>query len=165
MCSLPRLPSEADRPPACAWQAAQVLESDAAPAVYAEWLHARAGAPTILLYAHADVQPAAPGPPWRQHPFEPWVEDGAVYGRGAQVRGGAHPHMAEGRSLAYQAWRRKRACRLEPDCPGSRAGAACSGPAQGMQPHMCWRYPAPPACASAGPAASQSARRAGAARA
>jgi acetylornithine deacetylase/succinyl-diaminopimelate desuccinylase-like protein len=69
-----------------------VLESDAAPAVFAEWLHAPASAPTILLYAHADVQPAAPGPPWRQHPFEPWVEDGAVYGRGAQVRRGAPPH-------------------------------------------------------------------------
>jgi len=110
-----------------------VLESDAAPAVYAEWLHARAGAPTILLYAHADVQPAAPGPPWRQHPFEPWVEDGAVYGRGAQVRGGAHPHMAEGRSLAYQAWRRKRA----PVVWSLTALAAGLGPPAVGQPKEC----------------------------
>ncbi|KAK9825147.1 hypothetical protein WJX81_004830 [Elliptochloris bilobata] len=63
---------------------ARVLESAAAPAVYAQWLHAPAGAPTLLLYAHADVQPAAPGLPWRRHPFEPWVEVGAIFGRGAQ---------------------------------------------------------------------------------
>lgn len=62
-----------------------MLESDAAPAVFAQWLHAPAGAPTMLLYAHADVQPATPGLPWRRHPFEPWVEDGAMFGRGAQA--------------------------------------------------------------------------------
>ena len=62
-----------------------MLESDAAPAVFAQWLHAPTGAPTMLLYAHADVQPATPGLPWRRHPFEPWVEDGAMFGRGAQA--------------------------------------------------------------------------------
>ena len=66
-------------------QDARVLESDAAPAVFAQWLHAPTGAPTMLLYAHADVQPATSGLPWRRHPFEPWVEDGAIFGRGAQA--------------------------------------------------------------------------------
>ena len=53
--------------------------------MFAQWLHAPTGAPTMLLYAHADVQPATPGLPWRRHPFEPWVEDGAIFGRGAQA--------------------------------------------------------------------------------
>ena len=50
------------------------------PSVYAEWLGA-AGQPTLLLYAHYDVQPAGPG--WRSLPFAPVVVGGRVRARGA----------------------------------------------------------------------------------
>jgi acetylornithine deacetylase/succinyl-diaminopimelate desuccinylase-like protein len=54
-----------------------------APAVYAEWLRAGPGVPTVLLYGHHDVQPVDPLEQWSSPPFEPVVSDGQVFARGA----------------------------------------------------------------------------------
>lgn len=62
--------------------AASLEETGGHPMVYGEWLGAP-GAPTVLVYAHYDVQPVDPLDEWTSPPFEPVVEDGRVRGRGA----------------------------------------------------------------------------------
>ena len=61
----------------------EVAETGGHPVVYADWLHAGATAPTVLVYAHYDVQPGDPVELWETSPFEPVVRDGRVLGRGA----------------------------------------------------------------------------------
>lgn len=51
------------------------------PIVYGSWEKAP-GKPTVLIYAHYDVQPVKESE-WKYPPFEPRVENGKVYGRGA----------------------------------------------------------------------------------
>ena len=63
------------------------------PIVYADWLHAD-GAPTILVYCHYDVQPVDPIDLWETAPFEPFIRDGRVVGRGAaDDKGQLHMHL------------------------------------------------------------------------
>jgi acetylornithine deacetylase/succinyl-diaminopimelate desuccinylase-like protein len=61
----------------------EVWETDGAPAVFAEWPSGLPDAPTVLVYGHHDVQPAAREDGWHTEPFEPTVIDGRMYGRGA----------------------------------------------------------------------------------
>jgi len=58
-------------------------EDGGLPAVFAEWPSGEAGAPTVLVYGHHDVQPAAREDGWATDPFEPVVKDGRMYARGA----------------------------------------------------------------------------------
>lgn len=61
----------------------EVMETAGHPVVYGEWLGAGADKPTVLVYGHYDVVPAAMEDGWDTDPFEPVEKDGKIYARGA----------------------------------------------------------------------------------
>ena len=60
----------------------QAIPSQGHPVVYGEWLEAGPEKPTVLVYAHYDVQPVDPLELWHTPPFEPTVREGKLIARG-----------------------------------------------------------------------------------
>jgi len=64
-------------------ESARVMPTAGHPVVYAEWMGAGPDKPTVLVYGHYDVVPAAMEDGWDTPPFEPVEKDGKIYARGA----------------------------------------------------------------------------------
>lgn len=72
----------------------EILKTSGHPLVYGDWLHA-AGAPTILMYGHYDVQPVDPLALWTSPPFAPTVRGDDLFARGASDdKGQTFVHIA-----------------------------------------------------------------------
>src|SRR3954471_13989824 len=61
---------------------AKIYPTAGHPVVVGEWRKA-AGAPTVLIYGHYDVQPPEPLDLWTSPAFEPTVRDGKLFARGS----------------------------------------------------------------------------------
>jgi acetylornithine deacetylase/succinyl-diaminopimelate desuccinylase-like protein len=72
-----------------------------APLVVGELRSARAGAPTVMIYGHYDVQDPGSLAEWTTPPFEPAIRDERIYARGAaDDKGNFLPLLHEACALA-----------------------------------------------------------------
>jgi acetylornithine deacetylase/succinyl-diaminopimelate desuccinylase-like protein len=77
----------------------EVSDTGGHPIVYGDWLRA-AGAPTVIVYGHYDVQPVDPLDEWRTPPFEPEREGDRLIGRGTgDDKGQIHAHVTAAAAL------------------------------------------------------------------
>jgi acetylornithine deacetylase/succinyl-diaminopimelate desuccinylase-like protein len=60
---------------------AEVFETEGNPVTYAEKI-IDSSLPTVLVYGHMDVMPVDPIEKWNSEPFEPYIKDGKIWGRG-----------------------------------------------------------------------------------
>ncbi|MCX5762799.1 MAG: dipeptidase, partial [Gemmatimonadetes bacterium] len=75
--------------------AVETIPTAGHPVVLAEWRKAPAGAPTIVVYGHYDVQPPEPLDLWTSPAFEPTIRDGKLFARGSvDDKGQLFAHVA-----------------------------------------------------------------------